>query len=397
MFTLEEIENVSFRRAGISGYKIEDVDTFVDGVIEKVRALDLANKEMEARIEQLNVQISKHEAQAESVQDAIITAEMTAKKLVRDANMKSEVIIADANAKAENIIKEAEDKAAAKIADADTRAETILDNALSRSASSIDENNRIIERQKQHIKSIQSEVSRFREALIDSYKNHIKIINTLPKAEEFAQYQTKLDENYPPEKPFTPSSVGQDVKEEAEKAAEAARTEKTQIRVEMVNEEKVREINDEIRFNTKAINELESDKQKEAAERAAAEREADKREAAEREAADRAAAEEEAEYAVSDGIPDIIELTNDNDVSGAVVSEINENEDSNAEDILAAVRDYDPMKTVADTPKPTSIDEIDDGVVFSSSQFGNEEEAPKNNRQPISMKKNAKKKKKFGR
>ena len=225
-------------------------------------------------------------------------------------------------------------------------------------------------------------MSRFREALIDSYKNHIKIINTLPKAEEFAQYQTKLDENYPPEKPFTPSSVGQDVKEEAEKAAEAARTEKTQIRVEMVNEEKVREINDEIRFNTKAINELESDKQKEAAERAAA---------------DRAAAEEEAEYAVSDGIPDIIELTNDNDVSGAVVSEINENEDSNAEDILAAVRDYDPMKTVADTPKPTSIDEIDDGVVFSSSQFGNEEEAPKNNRQPISMKKNAKKKKKFGR
>ena len=92
MFTLEEIENVSFRRAGISGYKIEDVDTFVDGVIEKVRALDLANKEMEARIEQLNVQISKHEAQAESVQDAIITAEMTAKKLVRDANMKSEVM-----------------------------------------------------------------------------------------------------------------------------------------------------------------------------------------------------------------------------------------------------------------------------------------------------------------
>ena len=36
MLTMEEIENISFRRSGLGGYKVEDVDTFVDGVIEKV-------------------------------------------------------------------------------------------------------------------------------------------------------------------------------------------------------------------------------------------------------------------------------------------------------------------------------------------------------------------------
>ena len=47
MLTVEEIENVSFRRAGLGGYKIEDVDNFVDDVIEKVRDLENSSKEFE--------------------------------------------------------------------------------------------------------------------------------------------------------------------------------------------------------------------------------------------------------------------------------------------------------------------------------------------------------------
>ena len=65
MLTVEEIENISFRRSGIGGYKVEDVDTFVDGVIEKVRQQERTNQELEARIEQLNRQIIEHEAKAQ--------------------------------------------------------------------------------------------------------------------------------------------------------------------------------------------------------------------------------------------------------------------------------------------------------------------------------------------
>ena len=70
MLTIEQIEDVSFRKAGFSGYKTEDVDNFVDGVIDKVRDLQLTNKELQARVDQLSKKVVKYEQQADSVQDA---------------------------------------------------------------------------------------------------------------------------------------------------------------------------------------------------------------------------------------------------------------------------------------------------------------------------------------
>ena len=52
MITLEEIENVTFRKAGLGGYKVDDVDNFVDKVIDKVKSLELANKELESRLDE---------------------------------------------------------------------------------------------------------------------------------------------------------------------------------------------------------------------------------------------------------------------------------------------------------------------------------------------------------
>lgn len=197
MLTLEEIENISFRKAGIGGYKTDDVDTFVDGVIIKVKDLEIANKELENRIEKLNAQIQKFKEKEESIQDAIITAEMTAKSLVREATHKAEILVTDANTKAENIVKEASEKAEKTLSESNEKAETVINNAMLQSAKKVDENNRIIEHQKKLIIQIQSEVTKFKEALIQSYRSHLEIINSLPKADEFKQYQKKLNECYP--------------------------------------------------------------------------------------------------------------------------------------------------------------------------------------------------------
>lgn len=415
MLTLEEIENISFRRAGFSGYKIEDVDNFVDDVIEKVRDLENSSREYENRIEQLNQQINRYEARAESVQDAIITAEMTAKRIVGDAEEKSAAMLKEAEEKSGTMVKEAEEKSYTTVSDAEIRAQTILDNALSRSAGSIDENNRIIEQQKRDIIRIQSEVTRFREALIDSYKNHLKIINSLPKAEEFEQYQTKLEENYPPAEPVTPESAEQALKEDADKAVEEAKKEKPQIRVEMVDAEKVREISEEIRTNSKAQAELEKDLKKETDASAHADKTKDA-EAPEDVSQDEKPEEQEPEADKSeDEKPESVELedepeekTGDKDSSDAVIIDISsignvgfadsvsfseiedkpeadtkEAPDSNAEEIKAAANEDNSMKIKEDEPKPASIDEIDDGVIFNTVPDENGSKEKKNNRQPI--------------
>jgi len=329
MLTLDEIEKISFRRSGLSGgYKIEEVDSFVEGVIETVKTLEQTNKELEARVEQLNSRLIRYEENAASVQDAIITAEITAKKLVRDAsenaektirdaneqaertvfnaNQSAEKTINDANAQAEKTLAEADESAEKTISDAHERAEqileeatessdktiidayekadsiigdandkaaaiendayergssfiyqsemkaeTILNSALRRSASSIEENNRIIEQQKTLIIQIQSEVTRFRDALIESYKTHLKVINSLPREEEFKAYQSKLDESYPTSVPVTPASAGQDLIEEANLALEMAKRD-NHIQVELVDPNKVKEISDELKASAQA-------------------------------------------------------------------------------------------------------------------------------------------------
>ncbi len=240
MLTLEEIENISFRKAGLGGYKTDDVDAFVDGVILKVKDLEVANKELEARIEQLNKKILKYQEKAESVQDALITAEMTAKKLVKDATTKAETILTEAMTKAEKTISEADEHAEKTLLESNTKAETVLNNVLAKSASSVDANNKIIESQKEQIKRIQNEVSKFRESLIASYKNHLQMISSLPKPEEFQQYQNRLEESYPEAAAKTPDNVGDEVKKlaaeaaaEAEKQLAAKKKTKPEIKVEI--------------------------------------------------------------------------------------------------------------------------------------------------------------------
>lgn len=231
MLTLEEIENISFRRNGLGGYRTDDVDTFVDGVILKVKELQSANKELEGRIEQLNSQIKLFNERQESIQDAIITAEMTSKSLVRDATHKAEVLVTDATTKADNIVKEATEKAENLLSEANKKADTVVNNAVSQSAKKVDENNRILENQKKLITQIQNEVSRFKDALIQSYTSHLKIIDSLPKADEFKAYQNKLDEYYP-----TSSNTAESKKTENEKAEKKA--DKVQEKKTSENDEK---------------------------------------------------------------------------------------------------------------------------------------------------------------
>ena len=340
MLTVEEIENVSFRRAGLGGYKIEDVDNFVDGVIEKVRQQELTNKELQTRLDQLSRKVVKYEQQAESVQDALITAEKTAKKQVKDAQAKADAIISEAQKKADAMLRESEEAAAKRTADSELRAQTIVDNALLRSAESIDENNRIIEQQKQHIIQIQSEVTRFRDALIESYKNHLRIINSLPKEEEFKQYQENLDQAYPAAAPITPGELEKDIKDVADKAVEQSKTDSSKITVDVLEPEKGQEISDEIRTGAKAKAQLEKEKQ------------------AEKAAQEKAAQEKaEAETPIEDGDKD-----DDGEEKVIVFKKITptlkEQPDSNAEEIMAAANAAAQKKTDSEQTA-ASIDETD--------------------------------------
>lgn len=198
MITLEEIENVTFRKSGLSGYKIEDVDTFVDQVIAKVRSLELANRELEARVDSQSREIADHKEKEDSVQSAIITAEMTAKQIVMEATRKSDEQLSRSKEEAEKLVRDAKERAEKMDAETDARIEEIMNRALRESAEKIEENNQILEAQKKSIIRLMGEANRFRNSLIQTYKEHLSIINAMAKSEDYKRQQRELEEKYPP-------------------------------------------------------------------------------------------------------------------------------------------------------------------------------------------------------
>ena len=76
--------------------------------------------------------------------------------------------------------------------------EEVMNKALRESSEKIDENNRILDAQKKNIIRIMGEANKFRNSLIQSYKQHLNIINSMSKAEDFKKQQKELDEKFPP-------------------------------------------------------------------------------------------------------------------------------------------------------------------------------------------------------
>ena len=229
MLKLSDIENASFREASrfsaARGYVCSDVDNFVDEVTETVRS-------MEEQIAELQEKLKVYEEKADSVQNAIITAEMAAKKLMKDASSKAERIISEAVTRSEKIIAESEKTAESNLYESGEKARLILDNALSSSAQCVEENNRIIDEQKIYITVLQNEAAKFKKALLDMYNSQLELIEKLPRDEDMKKYQKSMDEKYPTEQPVTADKVVEELKQEAENAV-IPKKDEPDIKVEM--------------------------------------------------------------------------------------------------------------------------------------------------------------------
>ena len=197
MITLEEIENITFRKSGLSGYKIEEVDNFVDEVVEKVKSLELNQRELKLKIENLEAEIKKYKDKEDSVQNALITAQVSAKQIKSEAERKAQDKISEAETEAERILSEAKEKADQVNADTDAKVQELMNKALRESSDKIEENNRILEEQKKSIIKLMGEANKFRNSLLKEYKEHLAVINSMSKGEDFKKKKKEIDANYP--------------------------------------------------------------------------------------------------------------------------------------------------------------------------------------------------------
>lgn len=211
MLSIKDINEVSFRKSNFSGYNSDDVDQFIDEVLDTVTALTKENAEIKSRktddsaaVQQLQAKnaelqeklsilaakIESYRAEEDGIKDAILSAQRLGNASIREAKAKAEKIVSDANAKADSLVK-----------DAKAHSETLVKSY----------EKQIAEKEKE-LENMKREVTNFRASLYGIYKEHLAVIEKIPT---FDLPEEEPEEEKPAEEP-APAYTEPEVTEEPE-------------------------------------------------------------------------------------------------------------------------------------------------------------------------------------
>lgn len=108
MITPEQIETKEFSRA-VRGYKMEEVDEFLDVIILDLEQLLKENKLLEETVSELREEIVQHKKSESSVINTLDSAKKLMKDISESAERRAEIIIKNARMEADIIVKDAKD------------------------------------------------------------------------------------------------------------------------------------------------------------------------------------------------------------------------------------------------------------------------------------------------
>ena len=132
MLTVKEINEVSFGKAGFSGYKPEDVDNFIDQVaasfqellgqrdtaVKQTEELAALNSELAAKnadcqrkLSVLAQKVEAYRADEDGIKEVVLSAHHMSKALMKEAEQKAADIVREARAQADAKLLEANEEA----------------------------------------------------------------------------------------------------------------------------------------------------------------------------------------------------------------------------------------------------------------------------------------------
>lgn len=190
MLTIDEIKNIAFRKAGMGGYKPEDVDEFIDDVIETFEKMKAEKADLLRKLDILATKIEQYRADEETVRNALLSSQKVADQALKEAKDKAAYIIKAAEKKSKKILTEAE---------------------------------LATEREKDKYEAVLAETAKLRKEMITLYKRHLSLLEEFPTDADVKARREQLDEKYP----FEPvddmiNSDDVDVEEEMVQAVEVA-------------------------------------------------------------------------------------------------------------------------------------------------------------------------------
>ena len=114
MFTPQQIDEISFDKAVFGGYDMQSVDEFLEPLTEDYVTLYKENALLKSKMRVLVEKLEEYRRNESSMRDAIVNAQKTCDKMVREAEAKCTKMLNDANASAAESAKNADSLIAAE-------------------------------------------------------------------------------------------------------------------------------------------------------------------------------------------------------------------------------------------------------------------------------------------
>ena len=97
MFTPQQIDQISFNTSTFGGYKIDEVDSFLEPLTEDYVTLYKENALLKSKMKVLVSKLEEYRNNEASMKDAIVNAQKTCDKMVKEAEEKCRQMINEAN------------------------------------------------------------------------------------------------------------------------------------------------------------------------------------------------------------------------------------------------------------------------------------------------------------
>ena len=149
MLTINEIKNKKFEKAAF-GYKVDDVEKFLNDVIVYINALENENAENQKKLLVLANKIEEYRNDEDSLRQALLGAQKLGDNILKEAKNRAEIMMRDATIKSENIVNNVKDE---------VKREEVILNKMKR------------------------EVDAFRTQMLTMYSSHIEMIKSIPEVE----------------------------------------------------------------------------------------------------------------------------------------------------------------------------------------------------------------------
>lgn len=178
VLSIEDIKNISFRRANFGGYKPEDVDAFIDDLQVSYEQIISERDELKSSVKRLRSQIDRYHSEEYSIKDVILSAKKIAEKSLADAEYKTCDMINKAAESSKNMIEKAREEVSV---------------------------------QKEISERIRTESIKLKRKLEDIYEQHMKIINEIPEnpsmVKEHDEERSMILESSPGTRDFSPEET----------------------------------------------------------------------------------------------------------------------------------------------------------------------------------------------